>query len=46
MYDFQELITSHGQLKSYDELANEFGMRANINTFMKYIKLIAAIPTK
>ena len=46
IYDFQQLITSHGQLKSYDELANEFGMRANNNAFIKYIKLIAAIPTK
>ena len=24
IYDFQQLITYHGQLKSYDELANEF----------------------
>ena len=46
IYDFQQLITSHGQLRSYDELANEFGMRANNNVFIKYIKLIAAIPTK
>ena len=46
IYHFQQLITSHGQLKSYDELANEFGIRANNNAFIKYIKLIAAIPTK
>ena len=46
IYDFQQLITSHGQLKSYNELANEFGMRANNNAFIKYIKLIAAISTK
>ena len=43
---FPLLITSYGQLKSYDELANEFGMRANNNIFIKYVKLIAAIPTK
>ena len=36
IYDFQQL--------SYDELANEFGMRANNNAFIKYIKPIA-IPT-
>ena len=35
IYDFQQLITSHGQLKSYDELTNEFGMRANSNAFYK-----------
>ena len=46
IYDFQQLITSHGQLKSYDELANEFAMRANNNVFIKYIKLKAAISTK
>ena len=46
IYDFQQLIISHGQLKSYDELVYEFGMRANNNAFIKYIKLIAAIPTK
>ena len=46
VYDFQQVITSHDQSKSYDELANEFGMRANNNAFIKYIKLIAAIPTK
>ena len=46
IYDFQQLITSHGQLKSHDELDNEFGMRANNNVFIKYIKLIAVIPTK
>ena len=46
IYDFQQLIASHGQLKSCDELSNEFGMRANNNVFIKYIKLIAAIPTK
>ena len=46
IYDFLQLITFHGQLKPYDELANEFGMRANNNVFIKYIKLIAAIPTK
>ena len=44
--DFQQLITSHGQLKSYDKLANEFGMRANNNVFIKYIKLVAGISTK
>ena len=46
IYDFQQLITSYGQLNSYHELANEFEMRANNNVFIKYIKLIAAIPTK
>ena len=46
IYDFQQLITSHGQLKSYDELANEFGMRANNNVVIKYIKSITSIPTK
>ena len=46
IYDFQQLFTSHGQLKSCDKLANEFGMRASNNAFIKYIKLIAAIPTK
>ena len=37
IYDFQQLITSHGQLNTYDELANEFGMRANNNVFIYYI---------
>ena len=46
IYDFQKSITSHGHLKSCDELANEFGMRASNNVFIKHIKLIAAISTK
>ena len=37
IYDFQQIITSHGQLKTYDELVNEFGMRANNNVFINYI---------
>ena len=46
IYDFQQLTISHGELESYDELATEFGMRVNNNVFIKYIKLITAIPTK
>ena len=33
-------------MKSYDEIANEFGMRANNTKSTKFITLIAAIPTK
>ena len=40
------LFNSNSQLKSYEKIANEFRMRINNTAFIKYIKLIAAIPTK
>ena len=46
IYDFQQLITSHGQLKSYDELAANLECELITMFFMKYVELIAANPTK
>ena len=44
IFDFFQLLKSDSKLYSYDEVASAFDMISNNKSFIKYIKLISAIP--
>ena len=44
IYDFYQLVKTNGDLFSYDEIAINFRMNPNNHSFIKYIKLISALP--
>ena len=44
IYDFYQLKKTNKELFSYDEIAIIFGMTPNNQSFIKYIKLISALP--
>ena len=41
---FQHLLNANGDLLSYDEMASAFALSPNNSSFLKYIKMVAAIP--
>ena len=43
-HDFYQLVKTNGDLFSYDEIAINFRMNPNNHSFIKYIKLILALP--
>jgi len=44
IYDFYQLLKPDGYINTYDETAEVFGLKANNYSFIKFIKLIAALP--
>ena len=44
IFDFFQLLNSDYELYSYDEVASAFHMIPNYTSFIKYIKLISAVP--
>ena len=44
LYDFYQLVKTNGDLFSCNEMAKKFKMTPNNRFFIKYIKLISAIP--
>ena len=44
IYDLYQLKKPNNELFSYDEIAIIFGMTPNNQSFVKYIKLISALP--
>ena len=44
IHDFYQLVKTNGDLFSYDEIAINFRMNPNNHSFIKYNKLISALP--
>ena len=44
IHDFYQLVKTNGDLFSYDEIAINFRINPNNHSFIKYIKLISALP--
>ena len=43
IFDFQQLLDSDGNIKSYGDLSIDFGLTPNNYSFTKHVKLISAI---
>jgi len=44
LYDFYQLLKPDGSLNTYNETAAAFVLKANSYSFIKFIKLTAALP--
>ena len=44
IFDFEQLLDSDGNIKSYDTLSADFGLTLNNCSFIKHVKMTSAIP--
>ena len=44
IFDFEQLLDSDGNMKSYDTLSADFGLTPNNYSFIKHVKMTSAIP--